>query len=524
MKGNKGDKKLFDKIIAVFSNNNALIIVMKYGVFGVLWILMSDYLLQTIAQDFEIYRQLQTYKGWFFIIITMAVVYVLIYNREKRIKIANKESFNAMNELKHMAYYDTLTELPNREIFIYEIKEHANRCNGKFAIALLDIDNFKFINDTLGHFVGDDFLKFIGSKLSQKIKPPDMVARLGGDEFAILIKDYESDEKLMDKIEAIKANIGNSWNSGIREFFISVSIGVAIFPDDGNDYRTLLKNSDIAMYAAKKDGKNKILFYEEGIHEETLGYIKMANKIQKGLDNREFEMYYQPQIDLSSGDITGVEALVRWHHIKEEYISPAEFIPVAEITGQIYDLERRIVRNVLEQKKLWEEQGINMEISINLSSKSLISYPNFKLLEEIFLDFEADYSNIVVEITETAAISNIEIAIERLNVLKKMGLKIALDDFGTGYSSLTYLLMLPIDIIKLDKSYINSQRTDTNDISIVKFIISLAHSLGLRVVAEGIETRSQLEYLKNMNCEYGQGYFIGKPMNVKEINEILFNN
>lgn len=524
MRGNNQNKKFTNKVFAGLKNNNALLIVLKYGIFGVIWILLSDDLLENITLDFEIYKHLQTYKGWLFIIITMAVVYVLIYNREKRIRIANEESFKAINELKHMAYYDTLTGLPNRAMFVNKINNLANASSWNFAIALLDIDNFKFINDTLGHFVGDDFLKFIGNKLSQEIQLPDIVARLGGDEFAILFMDYESDEKLMDKLEIIKANIGNSWNAGVIEFFISVSIGVSTFPNHGKDYEDLLKNSDIAMYAAKKDGKNKILFYEEDIHEETLWHIKMANMLQKGLDNSEFELFYQPQIELCSGEIIGIEALVRWHHHKKEYISPAEFIPVAEITGQIYELERRILRNVLIQKKKWEEQGIkNIEISINLSSKSLISYPNFKLLEEIFSEFNLDYSNIVIEITETAAISNIEIAIERLNILKSKGLKIALDDFGTGYSSITYLMMLPIDIIKLDKSYINSQYSGTNDISIVRFIVSLAHNLGLRVVAEGIETHSQLEYLKNIKCEFGQGYYIGRPMNISKINELLNN-
>lgn len=524
MKENNQENNIFKKILNIIINKDALLIVTKYGVFGIVWILLSDYILQALITDFETYKLIQIYKGWFFIFITIVVVYILIYRRERKIKKATEESYKAIKELKHMAYYDALTGLPNRVMFSNKLKNLSKNCDEKFAVALLDIDNFKYINDTVGHYAGDNFLKYVSNKLLNQVKNPNIVARLGGDEFAILFKDFETEETLLVKLEAIKSCIGNIWITDAREYFISVSIGVSTYPNDGCDYETLLKNSDIAMNAAKKDGKNKILFYEEYIHEETLWHIKIANKLQKGLDNQEFELYYQPQIELSSGKITGMEALIRWHHLRE-IMSPAEFIPVAEITGHIYELERRIIRNVLVQKNKWIEQGLDdVEISINLSSKSLISSPNFKKIEQIFSEFDLDYSNIVIEITETAAISNIDIAIERLNILKSKGLKIALDDFGTGYSSITHLMMLPIDIIKLDKSYINSKYGGTKDIQVVKFIVSLAHDLGLKVVAEGIETKEQMNYLKSINCEFGQGYFIGKPMNLSQINEILINS
>lgn len=523
MKDNNHENNIFKQISNILINKDALLIVTKYGVFGIVWILLSDYILQSLISDFETYKLIQIYKGWFFIFITIVVVYILIYRREKKIRKATDESYKAIKELKHMAFYDALTGLPNRVLFNDKMKNLASNSNEEFAIALLDIDNFKYINDTVGHYVGDDFLKYISNKLSNEIKAPNIVARLGGDEFAILFKEFESEETLLNKLEAIKVCIGNIWLTEGREFFISVSIGVSTYPHDGCDHETLLKNSDIAMNAAKKDGKNKILFYEEYIHEETLWHIKIANKLQKGLDNQEFELYYQPQIELSSGKIKGMEALIRWNHL-QEFMSPAEFIPVAEITGHIYELERRIIRNVLIQKKKWIDQGLeNVDISVNLSSKSLISSSNFKKIEEIFSEFDMDYSNIVIEITETAALSNIDIAIERLNILKSKSLKIALDDFGTGYSSITHLMMLPIDIIKLDKSYINSKYGGTKDIQVVKFIVSLAHDLGLRVVAEGIETIEQMDYLKSINCEYGQGYFIGRPMSLCQINELLQN-
>lgn len=507
-------------MINYFVRNQSIVIVLKYGIFGSLWVILSDSILEVFAGNFEIYKNLQTYKGWIFIFLTMIIVYILINKREKRIINATGESSKAIRELRHMAYYDTLTGLPNRAMFVSKIKNLANSSRQNFAIAFLDIDNFKYINDTLGHYIGDDFLKFMAYKMSKEIKAPDMVARLGGDEFAILIRSFETKDILINRLENIKNSIGNTWNSGSREFYISMSIGIAVYPDDGYDFDTLLKHSDIAMYAAKKEGKNKMFFYEEDIHYETIWHIQMANKLQKGLDCNEFELNYQPQVQLSTGDIIGTEALVRWNRPQEGYISPADFIPVAEITGQIYELERRIIKNVLIQKKKWEEQGLNdLELSLNLSGKSLISNSNFRQIEEIFSDCDVDYSNIVIEITETAAITHIDTAIERLNILKAKGLKIALDDFGTGYSSLTYLRRLPIDIVKLDKSYIGNG--DKKDISIIKFIVSLAHDLGIRVIAEGIETIEQYDYLRTIECECGQGYYLGQPMYIDELNELL---
>ena len=523
------------------SKNEALTIVVKYGIFGVLWVLLSDKFIEVFADNFELYKHIQSYKGWLFVLITMILVYVLIDRRVKLIQNATNEAIQAYEELKasneeqillekeliRMAFYDSLTGLPNRDMFVNKIRDYAdeNKEKNKFAIAYIDIDNFKYINDTLGHHVGDEFLKYIGNKFYSIIQYPNIVARLGGDEFAILINEFETKEKLLIKIDNIIKSLGSTWNSNNREFFISMSIGVAIYPDDGNDANTLLKNSDIAMYVAKKDGKNKCLLYEEDIHEDIIWHIHMTNKIQKALENKEFTLYYQPQIELVTGRIVGMEALARWNHPTEGFISPTDFIPVAEETGQIYVLEQRILEQALIQKEKWEDAGFNdIELSINLSSKTLISDFNFKQIQLILSDFDVDYSKIVFEITETAVISNVDLAIERLNTLKSKGLKIALDDFGTGYSSITYLKKLPIDIIKLDRSYIKTVTNRGIDSAIVKCILSLTDDLDFRVIAEGIETYEQLEYLKNINCHTGQGFYIGMPSPVEKINELLKNN
>lgn len=659
-------KNIIESVKSINPQKEALIVVIKYGIFGLLWIVLSDKILGTFTDNIEFYKIMQIYKGWLFVLITMVMFFILISEKTKSIKSATDRAFRAYEDLKtsnheqgvlekelnyqkdliqniieeapviivlwdedgkilktnsfciktfgydeeellgkiwvdffevshnkqrvnnifqeiiqngglreyeinfvakegknldilwsnkiiktdrgkkvivsigmditerkkyeekirYLAYHDSLTGLPNRDMFSNEIEcLIESKKLDKFAIVFIDIDNFKYVNDTMGHIIGDELLKYIAVKLTSYVTAPDLAARLGGDEFGLLIKNFGSEEILMKKLERLQKDLGNTWHSGIREFFISISVGAAIYPDDGRDGGALLKKSDIAMNVAKKEGKNKVLLYKENIHEDIMWHINMSNKLQKALDNKEFELYYQPQIELSSGRIVSLEALVRWNHPTEGFIPPSDFIPVAEETGQIYGLEQRIFRNALIQKQKWEQKGYrDITLSLNLSSKTLISNMNFRFIESILSEFHVDYTKFVVEITETAAISNVELAIERLNRLKSRGLKIALDDFGTGYSSITYLKQLPIDIIKLDKSYVKSVTDGRRDGSIIKFILSLARDLNLTVVAEGIETSKQLEYLKNINCSLGQGYFISIPQPAEAITEMLSNN
>lgn len=659
-------KNIIESVKSINPQKEALIVVIKYGIFGLLWIVLSDKILGTFTDNIEFYKIMQIYKGWLFVLITMVMFFILISEKTKSIKSATDRAFKAYEDLKtsnheqgvlekelnyqkdliqniieeapviivlwdedgkilktnsfciktfgydeeellgkiwvdffevshnkqrvnnifqeiiqngglreyeinfaakegknldilwsnkiiktdrgkkvivsigmditerkkyeekirYLAYHDSLTGLPNRDMFSNEIEcLIESKKLDKFAIVFIDIDNFKYVNDTMGHIIGDELLKYIAVKLTSYVTAPDLAARLGGDEFGLLIKNFGSEEILMKKLERLQKDLGNTWHSGIREFFISISVGAAIYPDDGRDGGALLKKSDIAMNVAKKEGKNKVLLYKENIHEDIMWHINMSNKLQKALDNKEFELYYQPQIELSSGRIVSLEALVRWNHPTEGFIPPSDFIPVAEETGQIYGLEQRIFRNALIQKQKWEQKGYrDITLSLNLSSKTLISNMNFRFIESILSEFHVDYTKFVVEITETAAISNVELAIERLNRLKSRGLKIALDDFGTVYSSITYLKQLPIDIIKLDKSYVKSVTDGRRDGSIIKFILSLARDLNLTVVAEGIETSKQLEYLKNINCSLGQGYFISIPQPAEAITEMLSNN
>jgi EAL domain-containing protein (putative c-di-GMP-specific phosphodiesterase class I) len=297
-----------------------------------------------------------------------------------------------------------------------------------------------------------------------------------------------------------------------------MSIGVVSYPMDGEDSMILLKNADIAMYEAKREGKNRVHFYEEKISEDNMRHMKMINNLQFGIDEEQFVLYYQPQFNLKTGAIIGLEALVRWVHPKEGFISPDEFIPLAEDSGQIYKLERWIIENALNQKKILEMLGFHeIVMSINLSGKTLTSAINFLEIEQIFAVAQVDFDKIVIEITETASISDVDIVINHLNRLKKLGVKIALDDFGTGYSSLNYLKKFPINIIKLDKSFIDAILENGIDTLLIKNILNLAKDLEFEVV-------EQLEFLRDHLCGAGQGYLLSRPAPEEKIHELLKSN
>lgn len=424
-------------------------------------------------------------------------------------------------KIKYMAYYDRLTNLPNRFMFEQEVSRYIDDMNNNFVIAYMDIDNFKNINDSIGHQAGDVFLVYFAQTIIKHVDDSAFVARLGGDEFAILYK-YEAKEEIMEKVSSLLEQINKIWSYDNRLFYISTSVGIVMYPEHGDNTSELLKNADIAMYASKREGRNRVLFYKSDLMEENARYGDMANYLQQGIDDQQFYLVYQPQYKLSGKELIGMEALLRWNHPTEEYMSPAEFIPIAERTGQIYRLEKWVIRNALKQKLLWEQEGfLDVKMSINLSTKTLTSAINFAEWEQILSEYDVDYTKIVIEITETADILDVENVIERLNILKKRGIRIALDDFGTGYSSLNYLKKFPIDIIKLDRSFINAITEEGVDTLLIKNILKLANDLKFEVVAEGIETYEQMQRLVDYNCWSGQGFLLSKPLSVEKVRDLL---
>lgn len=503
--------------------NEAVVVTTVYAIFGVLWILLSDRLLGALIQNQQIYREMQTYKGWVYILFTTIMVFTLIRTRMHRLKRENERTIQAYEKIKFLAYYDTLTGLPNRYKFESEVNSliDATGLDGKFIIANIDIDNFKNINDTMGHQVGDLFLSYFTDRLKEEITKPAFLSRIGGDQFKVIFFNMTKEEVLF-KLEAIKQKLTKSWTIENIQFYISISIGLVEYPEDGVNTISLLKNVEIALHTAKREGKNRIVTYKKDIEESNVKLLTTIDLLQCAIEEEQFELYYQPQFDLKTNEIVGVETLVRWIHPEYGFIPPFEFIPIAEETGQIYRLEQWIIGKAMEQKKQWEIDGfVDVVMSINLSGKTLTSSINFKEVEGIIKNSGVRFDEIVIEITETASMSDMDIVIKHLNELRKIGVKIALDDFGTGYSSLNYLKLFPINYIKLDRSFINAINDNEVNMLLIKNILALAHDLEFEVVAEGIETMEQLEFLQKHLCETGQGYLFSKPVPIDQMNEML---
>ena len=420
-------------------------------------------------------------------------------------------------KLYHQAFFDSLTALPNRVMLEQEINNLINEeTNPRFAVIHIDIDNFKYINDILGHQTGDLFLKYAANKLKAELGKDSFIARQVGDEFAVLLKGVADEYEVTKVIEKLIANFEGLWKFHHHEFFVSISAGISLYPKNGQDVTTIIKNANMAMYLAKKEGKGKYVFYKNDFLKANIKTVNMANRLKNALDREHLTLFYQPQVNIITGEIIGVEVLVRWIDPERGFIPPIEFIPLAEETGQIYKVERWIFKTALEQKQKWEQNGLkHIKVAINLSSKTLASDVNFRKLEYLLEAYTVDYSTIVVEITETAIITDIHSAIRRLEILAKKGINIALDDFGTGYSSLSYLRNVPLNVIKLDRSFINSIQENGRELLIIKAVLSLCKDLNYDVVAEGIETKEQLQFLQKQQCTIGQGYLFSKPIPIE---------
>ncbi|QUH25586.1 GGDEF domain-containing phosphodiesterase [Serpentinicella alkaliphila] len=431
--------------------------------------------------------------------------------------------------LQYLAYIDSLTGIPNRVSFEEKVVKltTCKEKNENFAIIYMDIDNFKHINDTLGHAYGDKLLKHVCEVLKLNVHENDSIFRLGGDEFAIIFNNFETKEILADKLEELLVKLRKPWVNKNQEFFISFSIGIVIYPEHGSDFMTLLKNADTAMYCAKDMGKDKYCFYSTELQNKIIAYIQMVNQIRHGIDKEEFQLYYQPQIELRTGKITAVEALIRWNHPEKGFVSPMEFIPIAENSGQIQQITEWVVKTALTQKKEWDKKGyFPIKMSVNFSGKCFAAVNLVDKLRFLISSMDIKYNEIQIEITETAFMSDLNFVIEIVNQLRDLGIKIALDDFGTGYSSLTYLKRLPIDILKMDRGFIKNIKNDlkNHDEIIAKTVIQLAKELNINVVAEGIETSEQLIFLNEHGCNEGQGYYFSRPIPAEEIESLLENH
>lgn len=432
-------------------------------------------------------------------------------------------------QLVYMANHDTLTNLPNRSLLEHSLsdalqahKDNAGSRNGATAILFIDLDRFKVINDSLGHDVGDLLLKAVGQRLQKVIRRQEIVGRLGGDEFLIIIPDLKETQDAAILSQAVLDALAPSFDIKGRVLFVTPSIGIALYPSDGEDFPTLMRNADTAMYSAKSSGGGTYHFFTKTMNESAMARLVIENELREALVSNQFELHYQPKLDLRTNRVCGLEALIRWKQPGRGYISPMQFIPVAEETGLIGKIGEWVFREVCRQISEWEAQSLPvMPVAVNLSPRQLIEGHITETISRILAETGTPAAKIVLEVTETAMMQEIKKSAIILEELRHLGLKIAVDDFGTGYSSLAYLKRLPINTIKIDRSFVRDVTIDTDDAAITRTIIAMGHNLGLRVVAEGVETNEQMRFLQECGCDEVQGFLIATPLPAGEIIEYI---
>jgi len=428
-------------------------------------------------------------------------------------------------ELNRLAYYDILTSLPNRLLFNDRLRQaalEAKRRGQIVALLLLDIDRFKVVNDTMGHVAGDILLKEMAHRLRSTIREGDTIARLGGDEFALIFNDISEVQDVAHLAQNLLNRLSVPVEIDGREVFSSASIGITLYPTDTEEIFTLVKFADSAMYHAKDQGRNNYQFYSREMTSTAQERMRMESDLRRAMDRDELQLYYQPQVEISTGRILGVEALIRWHTNQSEFISPAQFIPLAEETGLIEPIGKWVMRQACQQLKAWHDAGhTELCMSVNVASRQ---FKDIRCGETIRHCIETSgilANKLELEITESVLMENSHMIMRMLNDLKALGITLAIDDFGTGYSSLSYLKRFPIDRVKIDQSFIRDLSVDTDDAAIVKAIIAMARSLRLDVVAEGVENDEQLELLRNEGCHSYQGYLFARPMAAEAITLLL---
>lgn len=416
-------------------------------------------------------------------------------------------------QIRQLAHYDPLTGLANRRLFLERLRsawEYSKQTQLKFAVMFLDIDRFKSINDSLGHVVGDQILCVIGERLQASVRLEDTVARMGGDEFIILLPEVSNDEQAAGAARKILSTIEEPIRLEGHEFRMTTSIGIAIFPEHGEDTEKLLRNADVALYDAKRHGKNNFTLYRGDMNENGFERLILDNELRKGLKKQEFLLHFQPRVHIHSGEVSSAEALIRWNHPKLGMVSPGEFIPLAEETGFIIQLGRWVLEAVCRQIRTWADAGLQpVRIAVNVSARQF-HYGLIDSIAQALHKFDVNPAFLEIEITETALMQNEDEATRTLSALQEMGIRVSIDDFGRGYSSLGFLQHFPIDALKIDQSFVREISGGKG--AIVNAIITLAHSLNLQVVAEGVEENGQLEYLRQQHCDEMQGYLFSRPI------------
>ncbi|MBU1883156.1 EAL domain-containing protein, partial [bacterium] len=484
---------------------NKLTDVMKSGKSDSLyveWVRLSDG--EYVAHDLNVVAEYDEYEN-----ITGALV--IGHNITKR-KVIEKK-------VEHMAHHDALTNLPNRILAKARAEqaiESAKRDNSKMALLFIDLDGFKTINDSMGHTMGDEVLKIVASRIMNEIEENDTVCRQGGDEFLIILPDINSMKKVVVFIENLLSKFEKVFYVGDHAISTSASIGIAIYPDNGDSFESLLQNADVAMYKAKENGKNTYSFYTKQMNQNNTKQFKIQNDLKKAISNNEFVVYYQPQIDLAKNHIVGVEALIRWQHPELGMIPPMSFIPIAESSGLIITIGEWVLKEACRQAAIWSKHGIILTVAVNISAVQFKRGNLEEIVKKALSYSGLDPRFLELELTESIMINDVENVLTTVKALKALGVQLSIDDFGTGYSSLAYLKRFAIDKLKIDQSFIRDILNDKEDAAIVKTIIQMAKNLNLKTIAEGVENKQVLDLVSAFGCDEVQGYHFAKPMPVTQ--------
>jgi diguanylate cyclase (GGDEF)-like protein len=433
-----------------------------------------------------------------------------------------------VDRVHHIAFHDDLTALPNRLMFTERLDQALSRhrrAATTLAILYMNLDRFKVINDSLGHEAGDALLCLVADRLRAQLREGDSLARVGGDEFVVLVESYDNSIALSACAQRLVEQLSAPYLLDKKDCHVTVSIGISTFPADGSDSQMLLKAADVAMYRAKETGRNNYQFYLPSMNVHTLERLELESDLRHALERGEFFLHYQPKVEIANGLITGFEALLRWKHPLRGLVPPLDFIPLAEETGLIVPIGEWVLATACARTKNWQGRGLpKLSVAVNLSARQFADPMLLAKLTRIIHASGLDPSLLELEITESVVMSNGESAVSVLEKLKSIGVQIAIDDFGTGYSSLAYLKRFPIDTLKVDRSFIRDIPADSGDMKITRAIIAMAHGLRLKVVAEGVETAEQLEFLDSQSCDAAQGYFLYRPLEEEELADVLKRN
>lgn len=450
-----------------------------------------------------------------------------IGERTEELSSKNQQLLSAARKMKHMAYHDVLSGLPNRRMFLERLKsamDEAKRNHYKLAVIFIDLDRFKNINDTLGHEFGDLLLKHVTKEMAKSVRKIDTISRQGGDEFTVLLNRIRADEDVIPLVERIRSIVAKPITIQDQELHVTMSIGIAFYPSDGKSTEELMKNADMAMYRAKEEGRDTYKFYSMDMNKAISRKMALENGLRKALKNDEFILNYQPQVSLQTGEIVGVEALLRWNTMEAGMVSPNQFIPVAEESGLIIPIGEWVLNQACMQGKAWHDNGqSNLKMAVNLSPAQFLHENLVEMVIKALKTSGFNPNYLELEITEGIAFTNAEAAIIKMQAIRDLGVRISIGDFGTGYSSLMYLKSFPINTLKIPKPFNEDILVSQKGKALVETIIYLGHSLGLTVIAEGIESNEQLRFLKEHHCDVVQGDLYSKPLTVMQVSALIEN-